>query len=312
MSWFKYLKQNESINSSTINNNYSYPYLRRKIKDFTPLDNITEGSLIFINIKDLNIDKYINSFLANTSDESSYLVVYQNKTNEYNIQPVKSVINNNFLYFQVAENHNAGIKVENTYYIYYKTPNLRYIKSVNNGGVQSYQLTSENLGEYHIPSSQIDLSSFDVNLTSSSFYNFSFNSHWENGVSKNSSASVTLTFTGPNIYLYGDKGSNFGKIKLTIFSLEGNNLEKPSLVLDSQIIDCYSSSNSLNQILFQKQNLDLRDYNMQIEVLDDKNILSSDNKIKLNSYSFTYNLYLETDLEEITNNAAFVVFGGVR
>lgn len=312
MTWFKYLKSSETTNSSTENTNYSYPYLKRLINNFKPLDTISSSSWVFIDIEDLEIDKYLNSSLQNVNDESSYLVVYESTTSEDNFQPVKSIIYNNILYFQVAEEHISNSNIQKSYAIYYKTPGLRYIKPVNNGNKTSYQLTTQSLGQYHCQYSEVDLSSFDVGLNSNSFYNFSFNSEWENGVSKNSSSFLTLTFTGPNIYIYGDKGSNFGKFKLRIFSLEGENSESPTLVQDWQIIDCYSSNNLLNQILFQKNNLELRDYNLELQVLDDKNILSSNNVVKINSYSFTYNLYLQADIEQITQNTSFVVFGGVR
>jgi hypothetical protein len=312
MTWFKYLKSSEITNSSIENINYKYPYLKRAIKNFKPLDTILSGTWAFISVQDLEINKYLNSSLENVVDESSYLVVYESTTNENDFKPVKSIIYNNILYFQIAEQHESGVNVVKQYAMYYKTPGLRYIKSINNGSKTSYQLTTESLGEYHCSYSQVDLSSFDVNLSSNSFYNFSFNSEWENGVSKNSLSFLTLTFTGPNIYIYGDKGSNFGKFKLRIFSLQGQSSEGPTLVQDWQIIDCYSSNNLSNQILFQKNNLELRDYNLELQVLDDKNILSSNNIVKINSYSFTYNLYLETDTEQITENTSFVVFGGVR
>lgn len=312
MTWFKYLKSTEIINSSTENTNYSYPYLRRLINTFKPLDTIQPLSWVYINIKDLEIDKYLNSSLENTNDQSSYLVVYENTINEDDFQPVKSVIYGDILYFQVAEQHELNVNTQKTYAIYYKTPGLRYIKRITNGAKTSYQLTTESLGEYHCQYSNVDLSSFDVNLNSNSFYNFSFNSEWDNGVSKNSSSFLTLTFTGPNIYIYGDKGSNFGKFKLRIFSLKSEDSEGPNLVQDWQVIDCYSNNSLLNQVLFEKNNLELRDYNLELQVLEDKNILSSNNIVKINSYSFTYNLYLKTGVEQITQNTSFVVLGGVR
>jgi hypothetical protein len=59
MTWFKYLKSSEITNSSIENTNYKYPYLKRAIKNFKPLDTILSGTWAFISVQDLEINKLL-------------------------------------------------------------------------------------------------------------------------------------------------------------------------------------------------------------------------------------------------------------
>lgn len=137
MAWFKYLKSTESINSSTTNSNYSYPYCKRFIGRFTPRDTINSGTWIFANILDININTYKDTSLENQIDETSYVVTYEKGEKSY---PVETVIEGNYLYFKTHEIHTAAEEITGQYAVYYNTPNLRKINEVDNGGVEDYQV----------------------------------------------------------------------------------------------------------------------------------------------------------------------------
>jgi len=312
MGWFKYLKSSESLGVSEPNTNYSYPYLKRYISKFTPLDTLSKDSWVYINIEDVSIDKYYNSSLEENSDDTSYLVVYENPKSDSDFNIVRSVVNNNILYFQTYEDHIGTQEISNQYAIYYKTPGLRYLKKVDNGGVSDYQLTTEELSEYTADFSDVNLESFTVTTDSDSYYNFSFYNNWNNGLAGDESSSLTLSFTGPNIFLYGDIGLDFGKFQYRIVSLKNDKNLYNSIDVDWTTIDCYSSDPAQETLILSHSDLSDRDYILELRILSDKNILSSGNKINIKYYTFTYNVYLELDGEQLTENSVFISLGGIR
>lgn len=312
MVWFRYLKSTQSLGISSPNENYSYPYLKRAIKKFTPKDTLPVGTWLFFDVSDLGIDNYLSSTLDVTIDSSSYLVVYEHPTNENDYTPVKTVVHNNILYFQTAATHTANQEISKQYCIYYKTPNLRYVKPVNNGGRNDYQVTSSALASYDVDFSEVNTGSYSVNLESTSFYNFSFVSGWSDGMSTDQSAKLYLTFSGPSIYLYGSKGPSYGKLKLRIIGLPNSEYPTNNVDVDWIEVDCYQTSNQDNVLIYSKNNLSYRDYNLELQISNSKNILASSNSIKISSYSFSYNPYLEVETELITDSVAYVKIGGIR
>lgn len=312
MGWFNYLKASESLGVSEPNTNYSYPYLKRYIKKFKPLDTISQDSWVYVDITDLDIDKFYNSSLEQNTDETSYIVVYEDPMSDVDFTPVKCVINGSYMYFQTAEQHVGNTEIDKQYAIYYKTPNLRYIKSVENSTQQDYQVTTSELAEFNSDFSEVNLESFEVTLSSNTYYNFSFFNEWNTGLAKDYSSYLNLTFTGPNIYVYGGKGLDFGKFKYRIISLKDSKNLLNYTEVDWTVVDCYSSENSNNELLIEVEGLSNKDYILELHVLSEKNVLSSGSKIYINRYGFTYNLYMEVDGEQITENAAFVSIGGIR
>ncbi len=137
MTWFKYFKSDQTINSATPNYNYSYPYLKRSIAKFTPRDTLSVGFWLFANIKDLNINTYKNSTLQTLEDTNSYVVVYEKGAT---FIPVKTVIDGDYIYFQTAEEHVVATEIQGSYFIYYSTPNLRKLNEVDNAGIEDYQI----------------------------------------------------------------------------------------------------------------------------------------------------------------------------
>ena len=102
MTWFKYFKQGESTT-------YSYPLVKRTINKFTPNDKILKNTWLFIDVTDLEIEKYYNSSLNLLDDHSSYLVVYETIGSESGMVPVNNIINNNHRCFNIVKGHFSGI-----------------------------------------------------------------------------------------------------------------------------------------------------------------------------------------------------------
>ena len=305
MTWFKYFKQGES-------STYSYPLIKRTINKFTPNDKILKDTWLFIDVTDLEIQKYYNSSLNLLDDDSSYLVVYEIIGSYSGMVPVNNIINNNILYFQAAEDHEAGVETISQYSIYYKTPNLRYIKLLDS---ENYQVTSEEQAQFNSLFSEVDITDYDVVAGSESSYNFSFinpNLDWDNGLASNPGSKLYLTFTGPSIQIYGAKGPDYGKFKFKLTGLQNAQFPNMELELDWTTVDCYNSAFQENVLLYENNNLNYRDYNLELQTDADKNILSSGNNVKISSYSFSYNLYLTINKEQISDQAVFVSIGGIR
>ena len=305
MTWFKYFKQGESTA-------YSYPLVKRTINKFTPNDKILKNTWLFIDVTDLEIEKYYNSSLNLLDDHSSYLVVYETIGSDFEFTPVNNIINNNTLYFQAAEDHAADIETISQYSIYYKTGNLRYIKLFNS---EDYQVTSQGQAQFNSLFSEVDITDYDVVAGSESSYNFSFinpNIDWDNGLSSNAGAKLYFTFTGPSIQIYGNKGPDYGKFKFKLTGLQNTQFPNMELELDWTTVDCYNSTSQENVLLYENNDLNYRDYNLELQTIADKNIISSGNNVKISSYSFSYNLYLTINKEEISDQAVFVSIGGIR
>lgn len=312
MTWFKYLKSTESINSSTLNSNYSYPYCKRYISRFTPRDTLAANTWTFVNVSDININKYKNTSLQEQADEASYIVAYEKGENIY---PVQTVIQNNYLYFRTHELHTATEGITGRYTVYYNTPNLRKINTVNNGGTTGYRVDSVS-NPFYASYADVNTGDYSVSLDSTSSYNFSFINvmdDWDSGSSTRSGSKLYINFTGPRFTLHGNKGPSHGKFRIKFTALSDNINTSNSLALDWQTIDTFARSEVNNQSLFTKTDFEERDYLVELETLDDKNILSNGNSIKISSYSFSYNLYLQAANELVNqSNNVFTIISGVR
>ena len=312
MVWFKYFKSNEIISSSTVNNNYSYPYCKRFINRFTPRDTLEADTWIFASILNMNINTYKDTSLENQADQTSYIVTYEKGENCY---PIETVIEGNYLYFKTYETHAAAEEITGQYAVYYNTPNLRKINIVNNAGTNDYQINSVT-NPFYATYANVGIYDYPVNLNSQSSYNFSFinpMTDWDNGLSSKPASKMYMNFTGPKFTLYGAKGPNYGKFRIKFTALSDNVNTNNSLSLDWQIIDSFSRTYSDNQELFTKTDFEERDYFVELETLYDKNVLSNGNNINISSYSFSYNLYLQVANELINQgNNTFTIISGVR
>lgn len=312
MTWLKYFKENETVSSTVINENYSYPICKRFLDSFIPRDTLPKDSWLFASIDGLNINTYQNSSILIEEDDSSYIVVYEFSDS---FTPVKTVINDNYLYFQTAEQHNAKEKILGRYAVYYNSKNLRKIHEVDNAGQVDYQVSSSD-NPYYAQYSEVYNNTFEVDLNSDLSYNFSFiNSFedWDNGKSKKVGAKVYISFSGPSIIIKGSRGPENGKLRLKVIGLSGKNYPTSNVQVDWVVIDTYSSKFEDNYIIYQNDNLEERDYILEIEVINEKNQSSSGNLISISSYLFKYNLYLKLGKELINQiDNSFTLLGGIR
>ena len=164
--------------------------------------------------------------------------------------------------------------------------------------------------------SNVNTDQYLVDLNSDSSYNFSFinpMTDWNNGLSSKPASKLYMNFTGPKFTLFGTKGPNYGKFRIKFTALSDNVNTNNSLALDWQTIDSFSRTYSDNQQLFAKTDFEERDYFVEVETLYDKNVLSNGNNIKITSYSFSYNLYLQIGNELVNqSNNTFTLIGGIR
>jgi len=311
MTWFKYLKDTENINPITRNTSYSYPLCKRSLKKITPKDTLSVGTWLFVDISEININKYYDDQINIQEDETSYIVVYESLSSQVQYTPVESVIVDNILFFKTAEQHNASEEISKQYSIYYNSKNIRKINSVNNGGQTDYQINLLD-SPYYSDQSDVDLTTIDVYPDSSYYYSFSYLNGWDNGTATAVGAKLYATFTGPNFYLYGNIGKNFGKFRYKLIGLINKKYMNSSEEISWTTVDCYSSENKYNQLLLQLSNLKYRDYQLYIEVINDKNILSTGNNINISSYSFTYNTYNIYEDELINPDTVFVSSGNIK
>ena len=312
MAWLKYLKENESISPSSVNSNYSYATCKRFMNTFTPRDTLPQGSWLFVNIENLNINTYQDASIEQSTDDLSYIVVYET-TDEF--VPVKSVINGNYLYFQTAEIHEETEEIASRYAVYYCSKNLRKLNPIDNGGELDYQISSIT-NPYYAEYNEVSTNTFEVDLDSDLSYNFSFiNSFddWKNGTTNKPGAKVYISFSGPSIILKGGRGPQNGKLNLRIISLADQNNPKASVAVDWTTIDTFASVAESNYTLYSFDELEERDYIAEIEVLHDKNTSSSGNAISISSYLFKYNVYLTLGKELINQiDNTFTSLGGIR
>lgn len=64
--------------------------------------------------------------------------------------------------------------------------------------------------------------------------------------------------------------------------------------------------------IYQKANLDYKDYNLEVEVLEDKNALSTGRNIEITKITFLKNMYIELQEQELNSELVFTSIGGVR
>lgn len=314
MTWFRYFKASEVLSEEIASQNYSYPLIKRSLPRFTPTDYIPYGSWLTVPVTGLNIEKYLNSNLQEEIDHSSYLLVYENvELNVFEFTPIKSFIDNEILYFKTSSDHPADKPIENQYSLYYHTKDIHYINYVQNGPISEdgnfeFQIDNTNLSFFGQIS---DINGFTNTVTPSSLgrYNFSFvnsETDWNQGLTAHPGAKTYLSFPGPKFELYGSKGPDFGKIKIRLTGLSNSDNPISEVIFSDLIVDCYSALYKENDLLYSSEGyaLTFRDYVMEIQVLNDKNLSSNGNKFKANSFKFNYNIYTSFGPEEISEFVA--------
>lgn len=327
MVWFKYFKSNDTINLATPN--FRYPYVKKFLNRFIPKDYLNIGTWVSIPLGEIKPSHYLSTSLVDIVDQSSYLVVYEPSQEVESYSPVKSFIDeNNVLYFQTAQWHPSGSVIDGNYALYYHTPNLRYVKPIGQflgedgesfDSPTLFQVTSEldAANYFSATESEIQDLTFEVTLDSVTSYNFSFlnsDANWNQGSTTYPGSRLYISFSGPEIRIFGSKGPDYGKCKVTITALESDD-GSPAKVSESDIvIDCYSATEQNNVLLFSRgsDDLEYRDYVIDIIVLSEKNILSTGNKFKVSSYKFNYNVYSYLLGEQLSDKISLVSTGMFR
>lgn len=133
---------------------------------------------------------------------------------------------------------------------------------------------------------------------------------WINGISQRAGARAFANFDGPGLRIYGYVGPSYGKINLRIIQKTSETNEE-KIILDSFEIDCYSFQEE-NKIIFEKTDLEYQEYNLELEVVNDKNILSSSNSIRIEKITFLSNFNFVLGNQELNPNLSFKSIGGVR
>lgn len=299
MSWFGYIKIGEQLPST----NYKYGNLKRKISFSTIKQNLIKDSWVFVDLLDHKIDNFIDSQLTEVVDDRSYIVVYENESeNSKDFVCVNSKIIGNLLYFQIAENHTKNEEIAKQYSLYYKTKKIKNIKSIINNGTKEYQEVLEENSDFLQSTTVSQNVLTNVHPQDIGYYSFSFlnqNIDWKENESFQIGAKVSGMFTGPNFLLNCEKGPDCGMIKLTILSVKNEATPENIIIENNLIIDLYSSSKS-NEDVYIKNDLPRGEYIFEATCDAEKNVLSKSNKVKVNSFSYSLDQFLKLEEEEIS------------
>jgi hypothetical protein len=131
------------------------------------------------------------------------------------------------------------------------------------------------------------------------------------GESKSTSAKLITNFSGPRIKLYGLTGPGYGKAKVRIIKKRINTGDLETVIMDWTEIDCYASVQS-ESVIFQKNDLEYVEYNLELEVLQDKNILSTTSSVTITKAAFLRNFNFTLGSQVINPDLSFKSIGGVK
>lgn len=326
MTWFKPIKDSIIISAGTEESDLTSSYfvnipVRRKIYlDDLPND-IEQGEQVYVNLDDKFVNKYINSSLQEVTDNYSYLVVYEDTADTSLFLPIKSRAIDNVLYFNAVEEINKETSYTKYYSVYYGATNIKFLEEREIEGNTYYQkLTAEYIPSveglyFDLDPDNIQEYSYDATEDSQKEYKLAFYNNgldWIDGKSQSIGAKAFGSFDGPKFRVIGKKGPNYGKFRIRIFSYYDNNSISKNLALDWTTVDCYASQESSDQILYLNTSLEYSKYIFEIEVISDKNVMSSSNSVEISKYQFFPNYKLTYDVEELNPNISFIKIGGIR
>lgn len=321
MTWFKYYTSSQLTT-------YVTPPVRRVI--FFPFvtDNLKTGDWIGVSLNENNIGQvfsYTNQSVVQSFDQDSFVVVYEtpsSKTVTYS-----GVDSENVLYFKSVTDVNKGSKPQGSYYLYYHSDNIQYVaasgqnyvSTLGSGSANFMASTSSsgnnflNYYSHVVPKSSENVRDLRIGYIGDS-------SIWNNGESFSPGAKVIGVFDGPRIKIYGDKGPNRGKIKITITKTAPSAYGQ-IVVATQNDIDLYSQSPNLNALIYSYDGSDsdllteeekYTQYSFEIELLQNKNTSSSATSFNITKYEFSKNYNLTLGAEEIDSTITFSSTGTVR
>lgn len=300
----------------------------------SPRDYIYKNQWLFVDLGNNEINKIYNQSSIKQNENHSYLVIYEYENlDPYSLSstpsPAKTTIINNILYFQAVKDHKADSVMDGKYVLYYADDYIKYIHATpyveNNKTKYSYIKSSEQKSiEYDNSQNSpklYDATPSDVNLYQNSltsksegYYKIAFFNDgidWKDSVSQKAGAKLIANFSGPQIKIYAKVGPSYGKIKFRIVSRQESPTDVEEVSVDSTEYDCFSLLDE-ESVIFAKTNLEYKDYNLEIEVLEDKNPLSNSNKFEISKITFLKNMYITLNEQEISNTLVFVSLGGIK
>jgi hypothetical protein len=326
MAWFTFLEASEAATPATLQTP-----LRRELIIDNIEDPFSQGDILSINLNGKKINKKLDGTLTEVSDNTSYLVVYEDFANDSFFQPVESVIVDDVLYFKAYEDGGPDIFSTKKYSIYYGLNNINNLEYLGDGIYQ--QVIQEDFGigilpvegeeepepelgvSYILSEENIDFALFSATEESTKSYQLALYDKgvsWVDNKSQKIGAKAFGVFDGPKLYIYGDKGPDFGKFRIRITKVDTNNNFVNTVALDWQTVDCFARD--LNeQIIFEStEELGYERYLFEIETILEKNPSSTSNSVSIRSYEFIPNYKIEITNEQINPSVAFIRIGGIK
>lgn len=333
MTWFKIIKNTYNPGSATPTLEYVSPPLKRILSFAIQDEDIEEGEWVNVDLDTIKVDEYLDSSLGKQTSTDSYLVVYEDETDENYFVPVKTKIIDNILYFQTAEKHTANIVFPKQYSVYYGLDNLKYIEPIEITTYTEYiqvsdaELQTATEGDYYnaldaeVGQYQYLIGNLpeDYNggksIKTSSVYSLAlFNNgvDWKDSRSQKPSSKAYGVFDGPRIKIFGKKGSDVGKFTIRIYK-EGVKIpSEQTIVLEKTEFDCYQASNNNNAVIFEKTDLEYNRYVFEIETTNSKNVVSNSVDVVIYNYNFDRNYFISIGKEKFNPDISFISIGGVR
>lgn len=333
MTWFKIIKNTYNPESATPTIEYFSPPLKRFLSLPVQDEDIPAGEWINIDLDTIKVDEYLDSSLQTQTSTDSYIVVYEDISNEQYFIPVKSKVINGILYFQAAEDHLANTTSNRQYSIYYGLDNVKYIEPIVVDEVTEYiQVSDEDLanateGDYYNPlNSEVNQYQYLIGdlppnynggkqIKDSPVYKLAlFNNgiDWKENASQKPNTKAYGLFDGPAIKIFGRKGSDVGKFTIKIYK-EGVKIpSEQTIVLEKTEVDCYQANNDNNSVIFEKTNLEYNRYIFEIETSNNKNVMSNSNSVVIYNYNFDRNYFISVGKEQVNPDISFVSIGGIR
>lgn len=321
MTWFNYYTSGALTTSIT-------PPVRRLIVFPFLTDNLKIGDWIGIDLENYNIGQVFSYSLGSvvqSFDQDSFVVVYETantKTVTYS-----GVDSDNVLYFKSVTDVNKGLKPQGSYYLYYHSDNIQYIQlsganyiSTLNSGQANYIASVSASGNNNLSYYSHSVQKEPLNTRDARIGYFGNPSIWVDGQSSSPGSKVVGSFSGPRLKIYGDKGPDKGKVKIKITKTTPS-ADGQSIVKEDNNIDLYSQTINSNTNIYTFNALDITtltkeeqysDYSFEVELLQEKNLLSSKTSFNVTSYAFNKNYGLVLNAEEIDSTIAFISTGAIR
>jgi hypothetical protein len=329
MSWFKYIARNEDLSSATPN--FLYPPLRYPIDISAPYTSIPQNSIIFETVSQNDFYTYLDSNRQSSTDNTQYVVVYQDFSATPEHVVVRSNVQDGRLYFLTAVEHPTSQSVVDKYYLYFGNKYLKYLGATPNLTSTIYnQITQDKINQlnsstplYETEPYNLDLmvledymTTIDADEEDSSkeqFAYFNKNTDWIQYKSNTLGAKVSGYFNGPFFRLYGYKQSSGGKIKLTIIKAPSSEFDEETnelvnfpeqIILENYYIDLYFSSRNENT-LYSTDNLEDNRYFFIAEIVQQDNTSSSGSEVEFTKFKYIKKYEIEISDLEINENITF-------